>query len=129
MRSRSGLPILMLNFSRPTREKSNLRGSKNIAFEQAISSLHGRRIARPHLAIDLEQRVDRLGDDVFLQASETDTGPTSSRSGKNTEKLRNSGFDNLLKFRRRDLVVRFENDLAALGVDDVGDSESTFELR
>src|SRR6185295_8027459 len=36
-------------------------------FEQAISSLYGRRVARTHLAINLEQRIDRLGDDVFLQ--------------------------------------------------------------
>ena len=39
------------------------------AFEQAISRRHGRRVAGTHLAIDLEQRIDRLGDRVLLQAS------------------------------------------------------------
>ena len=39
------------------------------SFEQVISGRHRRRIARTHLAVDLEQRVDRLRDRVLFQAS------------------------------------------------------------
>src|ERR1041385_1142803 len=97
-------------------------------FEQSIGSLHGRRIARTHLAINLEQRIDRLGDDVFLQRQRQHWSNVVSFRKEDTE-AGDTRFDDLLKFRRRDFVVRFENDLAALGVDDVGNSERAFELR
>ena len=38
------------------------------AFEQAIRGLHGRRIAGAHLAIDFQQRINRLRDDILLQS-------------------------------------------------------------
>ena len=37
-------------------------------------------------------------------------------------------FDDLLQFRRRDLGVRFDDDLAGLGVDDVVERERAFEI-
>ena len=49
--------ILMLNFMRPTREKSYLRGSKNMPWNSWVAVSTRRRIARAQLAVDFEQRV------------------------------------------------------------------------
>ena len=38
------------------------------SFEKAISGLHGRRIARAHLAIDFKKSIDRFCDDILLQS-------------------------------------------------------------
>src|SRR5678815_1584316 len=96
-------------------------------FEQAIRSLYGRRVARTHLAINLEQRIDRLGDDVFLQGQREHGSDVVTLREEHAE-ASDTGFDDLLEFRGRDLVVRFENDLAAFSVDDVGDRKRRFEL-
>ena len=47
----------MLNFMRPTREKSYLRGSKNMPWNKLGGGIHGGRIAGTQLAVDFDQRV------------------------------------------------------------------------
>ena len=47
---------LMLNFMRPTREKSYLRGSKNMPWNSWRGGVERRRIAGTQLAVDFDQR-------------------------------------------------------------------------
>ena len=47
---------LMLNFMRPTREKSYLRGSKNMPWNSCVAVSRGGRIAGTQLAVDFDQR-------------------------------------------------------------------------
>ena len=52
-------PSLMLNLKRPTREKSYFCGFEEHALEQVARGVEGRRIARAHAAVDLDQRLLR----------------------------------------------------------------------
>src|SRR5581483_10648650 len=72
-----------------------LARSEKHAFEQAISSLHGRRIARAHFAINLEQRIDGLGDRVFLQGL-GNHDPNVIAFGEESRKLLDAGLNDLL---------------------------------
>ena len=62
-----GFTHLDVEFQPPNAGEIELARIEEHGFEQPVGSLHGRRIAGPHLAINLQQRVDRFGDDVFLQ--------------------------------------------------------------
>ena len=98
------------------------------AFQQAIGSLHSRRIAWTHLAIDFEQGVDWLADRVFLQSLRDDNAHVVSLRKENPKAL-DAAFRNLLQFRGRDFSVRFEQYFTGFSVDDVGRSVGAFELQ
>ena len=57
----------MLNFSRPTFEKSYLRESKNMPSNKRRRRFQCRRIAGPQLAVDFDQRFLRRLDRVLAQ--------------------------------------------------------------
>ena len=58
---------LMLNFRRPTREKSYLRGSKNMPWNSCSGRVERRRIAGTQLAVDFDQRFLRRLDRILAQ--------------------------------------------------------------
>ena len=98
------------------------------AFQQTIGSLHGRRIAWTHLAIDFEQGIDWLADRVFLQSLRDDNAHVVSLREENPKAL-DAAFCNLLHFRGRDFSVSFEQYFTGFSVDDVGRSVGSFELQ
>jgi len=58
---------LMLNFMRPTREKSYLARSKKHALEKLGRGVERGRVAGPQLAVDLQQRLGLGSDAVLLE--------------------------------------------------------------
>src|SRR3989442_1681576 len=98
------------------------------ASQQAIGSLHSRRIAWTHLAIDFEQGIDWLADCVFLQSLRDHDAHIVSLGKENSEAL-DAAFSNLLQFRGRDFSVSFEQYFTRFRVDDVGGSVGSFELQ
>ena len=60
MRSLLGAAHLDVEFQTADARQIKASRIEEHSFEQAISGRHGRRIAGTHLAIDLEQRIDRL---------------------------------------------------------------------
>ena len=84
----------MLNFMRPTREKSYLRGSKNMPWNKLRGGIDGRRIARPQLAVDFEQRVVLLLDAVLRERHRNDVAHVVEL-GEEESKVGMFGFDQL----------------------------------
>src|SRR5687767_1529348 len=96
--------------------------------EQLVSSLHSRRIARTHLAINLEQRIDWFGNNVFLQCLRQDGSNIVALREEHREAV-DAALSNFLHFGRRDLVVSFEDYFTTVFIDDVGNRISAFKLR
>lgn len=97
-------------------------------FEQLVGSLNCRRIAGPHLPVDFQKRIDRLGDDILLQRLRENGTDIVTFREKDRETI-NSAFDDLLQLGWVDLVVGFENYLATFFVDDIGNGIGALELR
>ena len=85
---------LMLNFMRPTREKSYLRGVEEHALEQLGGGIEGRRIAGTQLAVDLEQRVVLRLDRIFAQGGGDDVADIVALGEEDLE-ARDAGFHQL----------------------------------
>ncbi len=123
MRSRSGLPILMLNFRRPTREKSNLRGSKNIAFEAACKQSE-RSADRRDASCGRSRAAHPRGfDHVLLQGLAHDRADIVflGQENSNDSMPASMNFCNLL---RRHLLIAFGNDFAVSRVYQIRQSEA-----
>jgi len=76
----------MLKFQTADAREIELARVEEHAFEQTIGGLDRRRIAGTHLAVNLEQSIDRLADGVPLQGLRDDHAHVVA-SGKKTEKL------------------------------------------
>ncbi len=115
----------MLNFMRPTREKSYLRGSKNMPWNNcvAVSSVGGS--PGTQLAVDFEQRVVLALHRIFSQ-----------RDGNHVADIVALGEEH---FERSDpvvhqlvdvgqLVIGFHQHFAGRHVDHVGGDEGAFQI-
>ena len=97
------------------------------SFEQTISGRNGRRIAGTHLTVDLKQGIDRLGDRVLPKRCRDDLADNVAFREEDRE-LGDAALNDLLELVGRDLGIRFDDDLARFGVDDVLKCEHAFEI-
>ena len=117
----------MLNFRRPTREKSYLRAIEEHAFEERGRGVKRRRIAGTQLAVDLDQRLfgladrvaaQRVGDDVahVVALGEEDFERGDARSRRSCAAVGG------------ELEVGLDDHFAGGGVDHVGGGHGAVEL-
>src|SRR6267378_2418986 len=97
-------------------------------FEQLVGSLNSWRIAGTHLPVNFQKRIDRFGDDILLQRLRENGTDIIALREKDRETV-NSAFNDLLQLGWGDLIVGFEDYLATLFVDDIGNGVGAVELR
>ena len=122
-----GFAHLDVELQTPNPGKVELTRIEEHRLKQPIGGLYRRRIARPHFPINLEQRIDRLVNDVLLQCLRNNRTHVITFREKHRE-LFDAGFHDFSQLRRRDFVICFEQNFAALGIHDVGDGKGAFEL-
>ncbi len=121
------LAHLDVEFQAADARKIEFARIKKHAFQKPISSLHRRWIAGTHLPINLEQRVDWFCDCVFLEGlSDDDTDIVAFR--KKDREVLHSSLNNLLKLRRSNLVISFDDDFARFRIDNIGSGVGALEL-
>ncbi len=87
----------------------------------------GRRIARTQLAVDFEQCVVLLLDGVLAERHGENVAYVVELGEEDFQAL-DAGFHDLGHDGRRQLVVRFDEDLTGLHIDDVGGDIRAFEI-
>ena len=97
------------------------------ALEQRIGSFQRRRIAGTQLAIDFDQRFLRGLDRVLAQRQAQHHADVVAFREED-RKLGHSGIDDGSDRRLRQFVVRFDDDFAGLGIDDIGDGVGAFDI-
>ena len=117
----------MLNFIRPTREKSYLRAIEEHALEQLSCRVDSGRIARAQLAVDLKKCVVLALHRVLAQGGgDHVTGIVAIRE-EDLEAL-NSRLAELGDSGRGQLMIRFDENLAGRHVDHVGGDIGAFQI-
>jgi hypothetical protein len=108
----------MLNFSRPTREKSYLGGGR----------VERRRIAGPQLAVDFDQRFLRRVHRIALEGL-ADHRPHVVALGEEQIELHHARIENLGQLVGGQLGVGFEQHFAGGRVNHVAGHPSAFQIR
>ena len=97
------------------------------AFEQGGRRFQRRRIAGTKLAINLDERFLSRLDRVLAQSLAQHHADVIAFREEHRQ-FRNAGVDDAADLRLRQLVVGFDDDLAGIRVDDIGDGKGAFEI-
>src|ERR1700739_4901316 len=121
-------PILMLNFRRPTRLKSYLRGSKNMPRKKvgAVSTRRG--IARAQLAVDFDERLFRRANRILVQRAREHHADVVALREEHVD-FGDFGFGKGLPDLGGERLVGLQQHFAGLAVNHVGDAVGAFEVR
>ena len=121
-------PNLMLNFKRPTRLKSYLRGSKNMPLNKRRGRFERRRIAGAQFPVDFDQRLAGRLDRVLVERARKHHADVVAIGEKDID-AGDARFGERSPDFGGQRLVGFEQDFSGLPVHEIGDGVGALEIR